>query len=147
MNALVRALAVLASGAALLVAFAGSANAAVIDVKIASPAAPGKLLTAGPGDLISMQPAGLPNQKWTKAGTTPGFAVYSVAGRCLTGRAGMVTLEPCVSGHPAQAWRSGEASSALILRATGEAATLRNGRVVLAPFTGQPTQRWLQSLA
>jgi hypothetical protein len=145
MNALVRSLGGLAAATALVWAVATPANAAIVDVKIGNAAAPGRLLTAGPGDLVSMQAPGAGRQIWVKSGTNPGFATYKIQDHCLTGRAGMVTMEPCVAGHPAQQWRT--SGDALIMHSTGESATLVGARVLLQPFTGQPTQRWPQSIA
>ena len=156
MTAVLRALAGLGAALALVLTFAGSANAAAIKVKLANPAAPDKLLTAQPDNSVAMRgTASGVGQVWYKAGVSPGFAAFIAEDgqRCLTGRgsdaAPVVTLERCIRGLASQAWRT-DADGTIILRANSLALEVTTPpiaqRVKLAPFTGLENQRWTQTV-
>src|SRR6201999_2347480 len=71
---------------ALIMVLAGPANAATSTVKLRNQTTGVKLMTMDPSGLVSMKPAGKPNQTWTRTDTTAGYATYKTGIGCLTGR-------------------------------------------------------------
>ena len=149
MNTVLRRIALAFAGLALVLTFAGPANAATTQVKIRNQSTGLKLLTKDPSSLVSMKNAGLPNQIWTKTDTNSGYATYRQGNGCLTGRGlqgfPVVTVEACIPGATKQQWRLGVGRE-LQLRLNGLVAEVNTASAALgvrmAFFQAKPQQRW-----
>ena len=149
MNTVLRRIALAMTGLAVLLVFAGPANAATSKVKIRNQATGTKLLTKDPSSLASMKNAGAANQIWTKTDTNSGYATYSQGTLCLTGRGlqgfPVVTVEKCVAGATKQQWRRG-VSGDFQLRLNGLVAEVNTASAALgvrmAFFKAAPNQKW-----
>lgn len=149
MNAVLRRVALMLTGLAVVLALAGPANAATSKVKLRNQATGTKLMTREASSLISMKPAGAANQIWTRTDTTAGFATYSQGNLCLTGRGitgfPLLTAEKCIAGATKQQWRKG-VSGDLALRLNGLVAevNIASGaqNVRMAFFVAKPNQKW-----
>jgi hypothetical protein len=134
---------------ALILVMAGPANAATSTVKLRNQMTGVKLMTMDPSGLVSMKPAGKPNQTWTRTDTTAGYATYKTGIGCLTGRGiqgfPVVTVQKCVPGALNQQWRKG-VSGELQLRLNGLIAEVNTASAALGVrmgfFAAKPNQKW-----
>ena len=152
---MIRKIAVLLAGLAVLLVIAGPASADTTQVKLRVLQATGtKLMTREPSSLISMKTAGAANQIWTRTDVAGGFATYAQGTLCLTGRSlqgfPLLTAQKCVPGAKNQQWRLG-VSGDLQLKLNGLVAEVKTSsaalQVQMAFFVFKPNQRWTQLLA
>jgi hypothetical protein len=139
--------------AALCAVLAGSAQAAMLDVKVGNHATPGRLMTptASGGVMMLPEVPGDRSQVWVKTGTTPGFVTFRNARTedCLTARGTLdnpvVRVQPC-NGGIGQQWRS-DADGMIYSRGLGFALEVIGYTVGLGERTGARNQRWIQKVA